>query len=206
MSNRGASADKNASEEKNSRNIDKKVLGAKIERSRDEQYSDADILNALSSADIETIMDYLGQARNPSLEKSISIQYANGLDLTQAEINFISYGTKSTKSLGTGERAGVIHSFKQAFGRLPKTNDDWNDVLRIATNQAPIQRNSEAEQRAKDAGAETEQDMLMVAYGIRPKDRDLQKKIQGIAEFVKKYGHVPSSTLDWNILRSIVYK
>ncbi|PIP66865.1 MAG: hypothetical protein COW93_03335, partial [Parcubacteria group bacterium CG22_combo_CG10-13_8_21_14_all_41_9] len=206
MSNRGASADKNASEEKNSRNIDKKVLGAKIERSRDEQYSDADILNALSSADIETIMDYLGQARNPSLEKSISIQYANGLDLTQAEINFISYGTKSTKSLGTGERAGVIHSFKQAFGRLPKTNDDWNDVLRIATNQAPIQRNSEAEQRAKDAGAETEQDMLMVAYGIRPKDRDLQKEIQGIAEFVKKYGHVPSSTLDWNILRSIVYK
>ena len=150
-------------------------------------------------------LDYLGQERNLSLEKDVLSKYGNGLSFNQGSINFISYGTKSTRVLGAGERAGVIYSFKEAFNRLPDTDDDWNDVIRISTNQAPIQRSAEAEKRARDAGVEDEGSVLTVAYGIRPENRDLEKEAEGIAEFVKRYGRLLESTLDWNILRSIAY-
>ncbi|MBU2523770.1 hypothetical protein KKG71_01080, partial [Patescibacteria group bacterium] len=141
------------------------------------------------------------KARNIEQEKSVAQKY--GFD-SQA-MNFVCYGTKSTDVLGIGERAGVVYSFRQAFNRMPSSVEDWNDVIRISTNQIPIQRNALAEQKAKDAGADDEKSIMMIAYGLRPEKRDLEKEIQGIAEFIRIYGRVPSSTFDWNILRSIVY-
>jgi len=45
----------------------------------------------------------------------------------------------------------------------------------------------------------------MIAYGLRPMIRSLELEQEGISRFVEAYGRLPSSTLDWNILRSIVY-
>ncbi len=39
--------------------------------------------------------------------------------------NFVTQGTESTKILGSGERSGVVNSFKSAFGRNPETETDW---------------------------------------------------------------------------------
>ncbi|MBU2576030.1 alpha/beta fold hydrolase [Patescibacteria group bacterium] len=190
------------------------VLGIKIERSKNEQYSNDDILGALKNADIDMLMDYLGQERDLILEQSVAQKYGNSLSFKQGEINFISYGTKSTRILGTGERAGVLHSFKYAFDRLPDTQDDWDDVIKISTNQIPNQKNPIAEQEARiefekiysrEPKEEDNFSIMRIAYGLRPEKRDLEKEIQGITEFVKIYGRVPSSTLDWNILRSIAY-
>jgi len=45
----------------------------------------------------------------------------------------------------------------------------------------------------------------VMAYGIRPIVRDMEKEKQGLKEFLKIYKRVPSSTFDWNILRFISY-
>ncbi|MBU2524397.1 hypothetical protein KKG71_04345, partial [Patescibacteria group bacterium] len=180
------------------------VLGIKIERPKNEQYSNDDILGALKNADIDMLMDYLGKERNIEQEKSVTQKYGFDSQTT----NFVCYGTKSTDVLGIGERAGVIYSFKEAFNRFPETEDDWNDVIRIATNQVPVQRSASAEQRIRDlpsVALYSERRRVMIAYGLRPEKRDLEKEIQGIMEFVKIYNRVPDNTLDWNILRSIVY-
>ncbi|MBI2051037.1 MAG: hypothetical protein HYT31_04535 [Parcubacteria group bacterium] len=181
------------------------VLGEGTERPRNERYTEREILDALVSADITTLLDYLGRARDLFLEQSVSAKYGAKLGLTPAMTNFIAYGTKSTQILGVGERAGVLYSFREAFGRLPQSATDWNDVVKISTNQPPSQRSVQAEQRAKDAGADDVQSVMMIAYGLRPVIRSLELEQQGIVNFIEAYGRLPSSTLDWNILRSIVY-
>lgn len=120
-------------------------------------------------------------------------------------MNFIAYGTKSTQSLGIGERAGVLYSFYEAFGRLPESTIDWDDVVKIATNEPPSQRSMEAERRARDDGANDEKSVMMIVYGLRPVKRDMGLEREGIARFVESYSRLPISTRDWNILRSIVY-
>ncbi|OJI06883.1 hypothetical protein BK004_01955 [bacterium CG10_46_32] len=181
------------------------VLGVKIERAQSEQYTQDDILAALHDGDIETLLDYLSLERNFFSEQETAQKYGRSLRLNQAGINFITYGTKSTQKLGTGERAGVLYSYKAAFGILPTTSEDWNDVIRIATNQAPIQRSGAAERKAKDVGMNDEKSIITVAYGLRPDKRDLDAERQGIERFIEIYGKLPCSTLDWNILRSFVY-
>ena len=99
----------------------------------------------------------------------------------------------------------MIYSFKEAFGRIPSSEDDWNDVARIATNKVPIQRSKIAEQKAKDIGAIDGKSIMTIAYGLRPVVRDIEKEKQGLKDFVKKYKRIPKNTFDWNILRSIVY-
>ena len=147
------------------------------------------------------LMDYLGKERNIEQEKFLTQKYGFDSQVT----NFVCYGTKSTDVLGIGERAGVIYSFKEAFNRFPETEDDWNDVIRISTNQVPIQRNLSAENRACETGASDNSSIMAIAYGLRPIVRDLEKEKQGLKEFVKIYTRVPSSTFYWNILRSISY-
>jgi len=184
---------------------DPEVLGEKIERPQAERYTAEEILDALADADIETLMDYLGRKRDTALEQAISERYGKGLSLSQGTMTFITYGTKSTQALGAGERAGVLHSFQEAFGRLPESATDWDDVVKISINQPPSQRSAQAEQKAKDTGANNEQSVMMIAYGLRPMIRSLELEQEGISRFVEAYGRLPSSTLDWNILRSIVY-
>jgi len=182
------------------------VLGERTERPRNERYTEREILAALTSADIATLLDYLGRMRDLSLEQSVGAKYGARFGLTPAMTNFIAYGTKSTQALGAGERAGVLHSFYEAFGRLPKTTIDWGDVVKISTNEPPSQRSVQAEQKAKDSGADDERTIMLIAYGLRPAKRDIVLERGGIVHFIEAYGRLPSSTPDWNVLRSIVYQ
>ncbi|MFH1582872.1 MAG: hypothetical protein ABIB72_00945, partial [Candidatus Falkowbacteria bacterium] len=65
--------------------------------------------------------------------------------------NFISYGTETTKSLGAGERAGVINSFQSAFGKLPESMEEWQDVIKIANGRWPTQRDETKEKQAEQS-------------------------------------------------------
>jgi len=207
------------------KDIKSKVLGVEVERPKSETYTKDEILNALAGADIDTLLDYLGKERDIAQEESVAQKYNFDFQAT----NFVCYGTKSTDALGTGERAGVIYSFEQAFGRMPSSTEDWNDVIRISTNQVPVQRNASAEQKVKGLGLSAdlsaialakvealyserrrsegfgETDILSITYGLRPEKRDLELEIQGISKFVDIFGKLPSNTMDWNILRSLVY-
>jgi len=195
--------------------IKPKVLG---ERAIHEPtyYVDEDILSALSGADFDILLDYLGRIKDIDFEKTIQKRFSD-FALSESAIMFVAYGTKSTQSLGAGERAGILYSYKRAYGNLPKNNDDWMDVLNIAAGRAPEKRNKVAEQNARNIFYEIfgrnpnlkQNDdnyvIMEIAYGLRPKHRDIEKEIVGIEKFIKIYGVLPSSSSDWDVVRCLSY-
>ncbi|MBL7058024.1 hypothetical protein ISS03_01685 [Patescibacteria group bacterium] len=132
-------------------------------------------------------------------------------------IKFITYGTKSTKTLGAGERAGVINSYRSAFSHFPESVEDWNDVIKIANGRWPSNRSEIAEDKAKiefekvyrrapimrdshDNAAVT-----IIAYGLRPANRSLVSETAALATFKAVYLHIPTSAQDWDIIRAVAY-
>ncbi|MDD2680801.1 MAG: hypothetical protein PHE20_01705 [Patescibacteria group bacterium] len=130
---------------------------------------------------------------------------------------FIWYGTPATKKLGAGERAGVVSSYLQAYGKLPQTVAEWSDVLKIAQGRWPSELNAKAETQAqlefkkvynrsavmsnnKDANAIT-----IIAYGLRPTNRNTNSEKAAIISFRYVYAHDPVNPLAWNIVRAIAY-
>jgi hypothetical protein len=130
---------------------------------------------------------------------------------------FITYGTKSTKALGEGERAGVLGSYKKAFKKLPTTEAEWADVIKIANGRWPAETSQTALDAAKvefrkvylrepvmtntyDNAA-----VSVIAYGLRPSARKTDAEKAAIKTFKHIYGHNPSSSLAWDIVRAIAY-
>lgn len=132
-------------------------------------------------------------------------------------VNFIAYGTDSTLGLGAGERAGVINSFRAAFGRLPSTDLDWQDIIKIANGRWPSQRSEEAENRATESFEEIylretdrsnpndDATVTIIAYGLRPADRNMDSEKDAINSFRAIYNYSPTSATDWDIVRAIAY-
>lgn len=134
--------------------------------------------------------------------------------------NFITYGVDdNTKSLGEGERAAVIYSFKVAFGKLPKTEEELEETIKIANGRWPSITSSEAEARAIEQFKKIylrESDMndphdaaaiKVMAYGLRQraKNRNLNSERNGLAIFRAIFGYLPQTTEDWNALQAITY-
>jgi len=115
--------------------------------------------------------------------------------------NFIVYGTITTRGLGVGERARVIDSYKKAFGKLPLFEE----------------RNSDIESDVKEYFKKVylrEPDMdniydhcaiSIMAYGIRPRNRNLSSERFAINVFGRIYGRNPQDIRDWDIIRAIAY-
>ena len=132
-------------------------------------------------------------------------------------ITFVTYGTDTTKVLGAGERAGVINSYRVAFGKLPTTEAEWNNAIKIANGYLPNQTNADAENRAiktfkkaylRNADRTNVNDNLAIkvmAYGLRLANRDLDKEKAGLKIFQDIYGYNPSSAMDWDCIRAIAY-
>lgn len=131
--------------------------------------------------------------------------------------NFIFYGTETTIKLGEGERAGVVNSYKSAFGKLPETVSDWEDIIKIANGRWTSEINEVAEEKAKskfrqiylrDANRENAHDdaaLVVIAYGLRPSDRNIQSEKNAIGFFRGIFGYAPDSATDWDIVRAIAY-
>lgn len=132
-------------------------------------------------------------------------------------INFISQGTVTTKFLGSGERAGVVNSFKSAFSKSPQSETDWSDVIKIATGRWPSQKNQKTEANAKSAfkkiylrnpnkdNLKDDAAIVVIAYGLRPLKRNLNSEQAAIKSFKAIYGYAPKSTSAWDIVRAIAY-
>ncbi len=130
---------------------------------------------------------------------------------------FVTYGTKSTKILGAGERGGVVNSFKAAFGKLPTTQEDWNDIMKIANGRWPTQRSESAENAAKETFRkiylrEPNMDqpndnaaVTVMAYGLRPANRNMDSEKSAIRIFKAIFNYAPSSATDWDAVRAIAY-
>ena len=161
------------------------------------------------------------EAQKQGMEKYIEPLLSDVQGLIMENIysinNFIVYGTQSTKILGAGERAGVVNSYKAAFGKLPVGQDEWEDVLKIANGRWPSVKNIEAEIRALGsftkiykrlpnyANSHDEAAIKVMAYGLRPTDRNLDSEKAAIKSFKHIYKNNPTSTVDWDIVRAIAY-
>jgi len=173
----------------------------------------------------ETLLMPLGAVASSTLEQAALLKYKTilGSDKTiSAEEKmtisyFIVYGTPGTYRLGAGERAAVINSYYQAYGRLPNSEAEWSDVLKIASGRWPSERNTAAEARAKvefkkvyarDAVMTNNIDenaIMVIAYGLLPLNRNLDSEKVAILTFKWVYGHNPVNALAWNVVRAIAY-
>lgn len=182
--------------------------------------------SAVYSENINNILENVGNVRDENKETDTSSKYLNSLtldeeSLSSPELNrlnfFITYGTQSTKILGAGERAGVIGSYKKAFGKLPKTEAGWSDAVKIANGRWPAETSQTALDLAKtefnkvykrDANMNNPNDnaaVSVIAYGLRPSNRNMDSEKAAIKTFKSIYGHNPISSQAWDIVRAIAY-
>lgn len=176
--------------------------------------------------DASVIAGNMAANRNPKAEVSGYNKYTSSLisgisGLEQSNVyaltNFIIYGTETTEILGAGERAGVLNSYKSAFGKLPKTENEWQDAVKIANGRWPSEKSEAALNKGKKEFKKVylrEPDMnnpndnaavTVITYGLRPSDRNLNSEKAGILTFKHIYGYNPSSATDWDIARAIAY-
>ncbi|MFH1111916.1 MAG: hypothetical protein V1712_02495 [Patescibacteria group bacterium] len=90
--------------------------------------------------------------------------------------------------MGAGERAGVVNSFRAAFGKVPGTETDWADVIKIANGRWPGTLNTQREatvtttfkkiylRSAVRTNAHDDAAITVMAYGLRPLPRNLNSE------------------------------
>lgn len=178
------------------------------------------------TAKVETLIAKVGGNRNLATEQTATAKYVKPLtakisgttaEAQTAMTNFVVYGTVTTKVLGAGERAGVLNSFEKAYSKLPKTEIDWQDAIKIANGRFPAQQSIDQEKEALKVfgkiykrmpdfkNANDEAALKIVAYGIRPIARKTNSEKAAIKTFKNLYGQNPSDTADWDITRAIAY-
>ena len=197
---------------------------------KDEQIVEIDYKAKLLNKDeFSTILAELKELRNIVKEQASKIKYfeklAKNMEKLSAKMesainNFITYGVdENTKKLGEGERAAVMYSYKSAFSKLPETEAELADAIKIANGRWPSITNDEAEKKAKEQfqkiyqriadmnNANDNAAVTVMAYGLRQRaeNRNLGSEKNGIKIFKNIYGRVPSSTEDWNIMQAITY-
>lgn len=177
----------------------------------------------------DSILFELNQLRNTIKEQQNEIKYlksmANDLknisDKMKSAINdFITYGVDTnTVKLGAGERAAVINSYKAAFAKLPETEAELTDAIKIANGRFPTVTSDKAETTAKEQfikiykrvpdlnNSKDNAAIKVMAYGLRQKaeNRNLNSEKAGIKIFNAIYGHTPSTTEEWNTMQAITY-
>lgn len=135
--------------------------------------------------------------------------------------NFVAQGEDaSTNKLGEGERVAVLKSYQEAFKKLPNTETEINDVVKIAKGHFPSLRNIEAENNAKNefkkiykrepeiSSSENDKAAInILAYGLRQKakNRNLNSERKGLEIFSQIYKKLPQTTSEWNSLQAITY-
>lgn len=183
----------------------------------------------LSNNQLSEILAELKQLRDLVKEQQTELKYLrkflNDMNkitekMQNAINNFITYGADdSTKKLGEGERAAVINSFKEAYGKLPSDEAELADAIKIANGRWPSKISAEAETKAKEIferiyNREADMDnpndsaaITIMAYGLRQRaeNRNLHSEKKGIEIFNDIFGHVPFTTEEWNIMQAITY-
>jgi hypothetical protein len=183
----------------------------------------------LTENKLDSILAELKELRNLVKEQQSEIKYLRSLvnemnqitdAMQQAINNFITYGVdENTKRLGEGERAAVIYSYKNAFGKLPETEDELADAIKIANGRWPSIKSEVAEEQAQklfrqiylrdpnESNIHDNAAIVIMAYGLRqrPENRNLESERQGLKIFKSIFHRLPTSTEDWNVLQAITY-
>jgi hypothetical protein len=196
------------------------VLGVESGAREAQLLSLAEEARSLSSWDFDKAAAglILGPASGPKLEESKYV-YPKA-DLSGEEFAvvdfFIEFGTRNTEKLGKGERRGVVASFNSAYGKLPVSEKEWLDVLKIASGRFPGNENASALGRASiqfrkiyvrqpGTGAQDQAALKIIAYGLRPEKRNLSSEGAAIEIFKHIFHSIPASSKDWDAVRAIAY-
>lgn len=130
---------------------------------------------------------------------------------------FIQYGTESTKRLGAGERGSVLISYIDIFHKLPQTESDWQDIIKIANGKWPFEQSQEREKSTYDnfkkiylrepntKNINDKTAITLMAYSLRPSERNINTEKEAIKIFLNIYKYMPKSSKDWDIVRAIAY-
>lgn len=188
-----------------------------------------DSATKLINSDVAGILAELKQLRDLVKEQASQISYLKKLTEGVKQIaqsaqdainNFITYGVdENTKNLGAGERAAVMYSFKSAYDKLPETEEELADAIKIANGRWPSMTSEDAENKAKEIfekiykripdmeDAKDNAAVTVMAYGLRQKaeNRNLESEKNGIKTFKNIFGHTPRTTEEWNIMQAITY-
>ncbi|MCP3682238.1 MAG: fibronectin type III domain-containing protein [bacterium] len=180
----------------------------------------------IAKADINGLLNRFRFKRDLSKEQVVTKKYVKALIKNakgfeqkhqHALTNFVAYGTDTTLKLGEGERAGVVNSYKSALGKMPKTDAEWSDVIKIANGRWPSETSEETEanataafkkiyKRAPDrSNPHDDAAVVVISYGLRPTDRNLNSEKAAIKSFRAIYGYDPVSAVAWDIVRAIAY-
>jgi len=225
--NEAKAADGEKTNNKKTETAEEKVLGEKVVNEREEQLeqilSDA---GAVFGGDVAKAAANAGKTRDTAREADGALKYTTPLvkgitglsaEHTNAVTNFVVYGTVSSQILGAGERAGVLSSYKSTFGKLPVTQAEWEDVIKIANGRWPTERSAESEAAAATAfkkiykrtsdrtNPHDDAAITIIAYGLRPSSRNLNSENAAIKSFRWIYGYSPKSAVAWDIVRAIAY-
>jgi len=159
-------------------------------------------------------------AKYKPLVKSDALAFKVGLTDSQLTsiTNFVTYGASpATIKLGSGERRAVIRDYLETVGRSEVI---WEDVQRMSTGQKLVNRNLAKEQAQVDRVLINFKKMVghtpnfkvleediawnTMMYRIRF-PRDLVKEQTGIVKFKKLYSRIPSTPMEWSIVRALGY-
>ncbi len=183
----------------------------------------------LKNNQLDEILAELKELRSLVREQQAELKYLRSLagelrslasEMRSAVQNFVTYGVdENTKRLGEGERAAVIYSYKEAFGKLPNNETELEDAIKIANGRWPSKRNKAIEQRAirkfqeiyhRLPNFELPSDdaaITIMSYGLRQRaeNRNLKSEQQGIGIYHDIFNTLPETTYDWNVMQAITY-
>lgn len=151
------------------------------------------------------------------VERVVASESSVASQVREKIVTFVTYGSPTTDKLGAGERGGVVNSFKEAFGKLPQTNEDWEDVVKIANGRWPGQTDSARETVAEGnfeaiylrtpdrTSPNDDAAVVVMAYGLRSRNRNLDSEKAAIKIYEDIFNRAPSSATSWDAVRAIAY-
>lgn len=184
---------------------------------------------SLKDGRIQELLSQIKQLRDELREQAADMKYLKAFAVQMRALNanmqtaikaFIAYGVDdNTKKLGEGERAAVVSSYKAAFDKLPQTEAELADAIKIANGRFPSIISDKAEQMAKEQfykiykrvadmnDAKDAAAIKVMAYGLRQKatNRNMKSEAAGIKTFKNIFGATPKKTEDWNTMQAITY-
>lgn len=93
-----------------------------------------------SGKDLQMIIKHTGKKKDTQAQMFAMKKYTEPVTKSDKKItinqkyainNFIIYGTQSTKKLTQDKRYQAVKKFKANFKKLPKSESDWKEVLKI---------------------------------------------------------------------------
>ncbi len=178
----------------------------------------------VSTKSAEALAEAVGKGRDTGLEQRYEstivakVVVSSTPAATKAQVlNFVTYGTPTTLILGAGERAGVVNSFRSAFGKVPASDSDWADVIKIANGRFPGTLNATQEKAMETtfkkiylrlpsrSQANDNAAITVMAYGLRTATRNLNSEKAAIKSFKTIFAKAPTSASDWDAVRAIAY-